>query len=82
MNETVYYLILDTLVGKKEDCRYYLYYNDAWHPDTGSVIMDHLNGYDGGEPSDSPYGYGNGSVMGNIDEISYETAMEKIGGNV
>ncbi len=25
MNETVYYLILDCLVGKKEDAKYYLF---------------------------------------------------------
>ena len=80
MNETVYYMIYETLVGKREDGRYYLYCNDEWVRDSGSVIMDHLMGYDPSEPADSPYGFGNGSVMGDIEEISYEKAMEMIGG--
>ena len=80
MNETIYYLIFDCLVGKKEGRNYYLFREGEWFRDSGSIIMDHLNGYDPGEPAGSPYGMGNGSVMGDIDEISYERAMELTGG--
>ena len=78
MNDTVYYLILDRIVGKKEDGKYYLYRNDEWIPDTGYVIMDRLMGYDASEPPDSPYAMGSGSMMDEIEEISYEKAMEII----
>ena len=81
MNETVYYLIFDMLVGKKEDGRYFLYCENGWIRDSDSVIMDHLMGYDPSEPPGSPYGIGNGSIMADIEEISYELAMEKIGEN-
>ncbi len=80
MNENVYYLILDSLVGKKEDAKYYLFREDRWVPDTGYVIMDRLMGYDAGEPYDSPYAMGSGSMMGEIEEISCERAMELTGG--
>lgn len=82
MKDTIYYLIFERLIGKREDGRYYLYSNDDWVPDTDSVIMDHLMGYDPSEPPGSPYGIGNGSIMADIEEISYEQAMELIGGNV
>ncbi len=82
MNETVYYLILDTVVGKREDGKYYLFSENGWIPDTGSVIMDRLVGYDPSEPPGSPYGIGNGSVMAELEEISCERAMELIGGNI
>ena len=82
MKDTIYYLIFDRLVGKREDARDYLYSNDDWVPDTESVIMDHLMGCDPSEPPGSPYGIGNGSIMADIEEISYEQAMELIGGNV
>ena len=82
MNDTIYYLIFGRLFGKKEDGRYFLFYNDDWVPDTESVIMDHLMGYDPSEPPGSPYRIGNGSIMDDIEEITYEQAMELIGGNV
>ena len=81
MSETVYYLILDTLVGKREEGKYYIFREDEWIPDTGYMIMDRLMGYDPSEPPGSPYGIGNGSVMDEIEEISYEKAMELIGGS-
>ena len=82
MKDTIYYLIFERLIGKKEDGRYYLYSNDDWVPDTESVIMDHLMGYDPSEPPGSPYGIGNGSIMADIEEIPYKQVMELIGGNV
>ena len=42
MNEIVYYLILDCLVGKKEDAKYYLFREDKWVPDTGYMISLNL----------------------------------------
>ena len=80
MNNAVYYLIFNTLVGKKENGDYYLYGENGWVRDTESVISDHLIGYDPSEPSGSPYGIGNGSIMADIEEIPYDQAMEKIGG--
>ena len=44
------------------------------------MIMDRLVGFDPYEPSDSPYGIGNTSVMDEIDEITYEEAMKRTGG--
>lgn len=80
MNETVYYLLFDCLVGKKDNGRYYLFRDGQWYPDNGYVIMDRLMGYDSSEPDDSPYAMGNGSVMGEIEEISFSKAMEMTGG--
>ena len=37
-------------------------------------------GYDPSEPPGSPYGFGNGSVMAEMDEIPYEKAIELTGG--
>ncbi len=79
MKEAVYYLIFDSLVGKREDGRYYLYCNDDWVRDSQSVIMDHLMGYDASEPEGSPYRIGNLSIMDEIEEITAEQAMELIG---
>ena len=39
-------------------------------------IMDYLEGFDPSEPEDSPYRFGNTSVMMEIDEISEEKAKE------
>lgn len=81
MNKNVvYYLILDSLVGKEEEGRYYIFRDGQWEPDTGSIIMDRLVGYDASEPPGSPYGIGSGSMMAEMDEISYERAMELTGG--
>ena len=74
-----YYVILDSIVGKEENGSYFLFQNGDWIPDTKSMIRDRLCGYDPSEPPGSPYGFGNGSVMAEIDEISYENAMELIG---
>ncbi len=77
-----YYLILDKIVGKKEDGKYYIFRNEQWEPDNENMIMDRLVGYDPSEPSGSPYGFGNGSVMAEMDEISYKEAMKLIGGYI
>ena len=41
--------------------------------------MNKKRGYDPTEDSDSPYAMGNSSIMEEIEEISYEKAMELIG---
>lgn len=79
MNGTTYYLIWDSVVGKEDNGRYYLFENGQWNPDISSVIRDHLVGYDPSEPPGSPYGFGNGAVMAEMDEITYERAMELTG---
>ena len=79
-NNASYYLIWDSLVGKQEDGRYYIFRNGQWDPDNESIIMDRLVGYDSSEPPGSPYGFGSGSVMDEMDEISYEKAMTLTGG--
>ena len=75
-----YYLILNTIVGKKENGRYFLFRNGEWSPDTENMIMDRLVGYDPFEPPGSPYGFGNGCVMGEMVEISSEKAAKLTGG--
>ncbi len=79
---TTYYLILDKIVGKQEDGKHYIFRNEQWEPDNENMIMDRLVGYDPSEPPGSPYGFGNGSVMAEMDEISYEEAMKLTGGNI
>lgn len=81
-NEATYYLIMDRLVGKKEGYIYYLFENGKWCPDSRCVIMDRLMGYDPTEPAGSPYAIGNGSIMDEIEVITYEKAMELIGGQI
>ena len=81
MNENAkYYLILDAIIGKKEIGRFFLFRNGEWNPDTENMIMDRLVGYDPYEPPGSPYGFGNGSVMDEMEEISSEKAAELTGG--
>ena len=76
-----YYLIWDSIVGKQEEGKYYIFRDGMWDPDRDSLIMDRLVGYDPSEPPGSPYGFGNGSVMAEMDEITYERAAELIGEN-
>ncbi len=80
-NETIYYLILKKTVGKQEDNRYYIFENGQWEPDIFFRITDRLMGYDPSEPPGSPYGIGNTSIMDEIEEITYEQALELTGGN-
>ena len=79
-NKATYYLIWESLVGKQEDGKYYIFRNGQWNPDNESIIRDRLVGYDPSEPPGSPYGFGNGSVMAEMDEIPYEKAIELTGG--
>ncbi len=81
-SKTTYYLIWDSVVGKQEEGRYYIFRNGQWEPDTDSIIRDRLVEYDPSEPPVSPYGFGNGSGMAEMDEISYDEALKLIGGNV
>ena len=76
-----FYLLYDHLLGKEEDGKYYLFKDKKWIPDSESVIMDHLVGYDSSEPEDSPYVTGCTSIMDEIQEISYETATNIMGEN-
>ena len=49
-SSATYYLIRDSVVGKKESGRYYIFRNGQWEPDNKSMIMDRLVGYDPSEP--------------------------------
>ena len=69
---TVYYLIRERRLGKKEDDGYFLYKDAEWVPDTRNVIPDLLMGYD--PYDDSPYGFGSLSIMDEIEEISEKEA--------
>ena len=69
---TVYYLIRERRLGKKEDDGYFLYKDSEWVPDTRNVILDLLMGYD--PYDDTPYGFGSLSIMDEIEEISEEAA--------
>ena len=80
MEKTTYYLIWDRIVGKREAGKDYIFRNGQWTPDHEWLIMDRLVGYNPGEPPGSPYGFGNGSVMAEMEEITYKKAMRLTGG--
>ena len=69
---TIYYLIRERRLGKKEDDGYFLYKDREWVPDVRNVILDRLMGYD--PYDDTPYGFGSLSVMDEIEEISEDEA--------
>ena len=76
-----YYLILNRKVGKQEENgSYYIFRNGEWHLDSDNEIFDWLIGYDPSEPPDSPYRIGCLDILNEIEEISYEKAMELTGG--
>ncbi len=77
---TKYYLIKESLVGKEEQGVYWLFRDNEWVLDKDNVIMDRIMGYDPYEPSDSPYAIGCMSIMDELEDISYERAMELTGG--
>ena len=81
-NEARYYLILEHIVGMRKNGIYYLYEDGEWRVDERCMIMDRLMGYDPSEPPGSPFGIGNDSIMDEIEDITYEEAMELIGENV
>lgn len=69
---TVYCLIRERRLEKKEDDGYFLYKDSELVPDARNVILDLLMGYD--PYDDSPYGFGCLSIMDEIEEISEEKA--------
>lgn len=71
-----YFLIYKNLVGKVNHDGYYIFQGGTWIDDKDSIILDHLYGYDPSEPSDSPYGIGNTSIMEEMVEITEEKALE------
>ncbi len=78
MKETKYFLILERIVAKEDSTGDYIYKDGKWERDTENMIWDRLMGYDPTEDSDSPYAIGNSSIMEEIEEITYERAMELI----
>ena len=78
-DNTKYYLIKGRIIGKMVDYNPFIY-DDGWKPDTGSMIIDRLLGFDPFEPPGSPYCIGNTDVMEEIEEIPKETAMAYTGG--
>lgn len=78
-----YYRINDLdMLGKEEDYVPYLYKpGKGWVVDNDNVLMDRVMGYDGSEPSDSPYKIGNTSTLDTVEEISQKEA-EKIINNL
>ena len=79
--KTTYYLIRKRIIGKREKdagLSDYLFKEGEWVPDRDCVIMDHLLGFDPHEAADSPYIFGNLSIMDKIEEISYEEAIARI----
>lgn len=69
MAATVYYLIRERRLGKKEDDGYFLYKDGEWVPDVRNVIQDHLMGYD--PYDDTPYGFGSLSIMDEIEQTVF-----------
>ena len=80
MQKTTYYLLQESLVGKREtddkNSRDYLLENGKWIPDAKSVIANRLMGFDPYEPVDSPYRFGNTDVLNELEEISEEKALD------
>ena len=75
-----YYLLKDSgLVAKGYEFSHWIYRNCKWNRDTENKVMDKLMGFDPSEPADSPYAFGSTSVMDDIEEISYQDAMDLIG---
>ena len=76
---TVYYLIHDRVIAKREmDGDYnrdYILREGKWVVDSDHVIMDHLAGYDPSEPEDSTHRFGSTSVLMEMDGISLEQAI-------
>ena len=72
----IYYLIRERILAKREQNEDYILKNGDWVVDEKHRIMDYLEGFDPSEPEDSPYRFGNTSVMMEIDEISEEKAKE------
>ena len=72
----IYYLIRERILAKREQNEDYILKNGEWVVDEKHRIMDYLEGFDPSEPEDSPYRFGNTSVMMEIDEISEEKAKE------
>ena len=73
MAEITYYLIRERRLGKAQGDGYYLYDNGEWIVDERNVILDHLMGFD---PSDdSFYGFGNGQIMDEMEEITEAEAI-------
>ena len=72
---TRYYYLNDIdVLGKSEDGVHYLFENGHWQKDVSCKIMDRLCSYD--PYDDTPYGFGNSSVLFTIDEISKKEAYE------
>ena len=73
MAEITYYLIRERRLGKAQGDGYFLYDNGKWIADERNVILDHLMGFD---PSDdSFYGFGNGLIMDEMEEITEAEAI-------
>ena len=77
-DNTKYYLIYGSVIGKEEDGQYFLLKEGKWVVDTANEISDHLVGYDPSETPDSPYGIGNSSIMDEIQEVPYEMIAKYI----
>lgn len=75
-----YYLLKDSgLVARRSGFTCWIYRNFRWNRDTENKVMDKLMGFDPSEPADSPYAFGSTSVMDDVEEISYQEAMDIIG---
>ena len=73
---TIYYLIRNRRLGKKDESGYFLFEKGKWVADEKNVIKDYLMGFDPSEPEDSPYRMYNLSVMDEIEEIAEEQAVQ------
>lgn len=56
----------------------YIYEDGKWIKDTKNIVSDRLFGYDPSEPPDSPYGFGNTDILGDIEEITEEEFKRRI----
>lgn len=76
-----YYVVRDDRLYCCLDTTAYAYDGKGgWEKrDYWAEIEDRLLGYDPSEPDGSPYRFGNGSVMGEIDEIGESEAIERYG---
>lgn len=69
--QTKHYPIWNKVVGKQEGGSFYIFKSGQW-----------IDWYDPSEPEDTPYRFGSGSIMSEINEKPYEKAKELLGGNI
>ena len=75
---TYYRVKYNGMIAKGDGLEYWIYDKGKWIKDEESMISDMINGYDPYEPPGSPFAFSSTSIMDEIEEITYEKAMDLI----